>query len=105
MWNPAFARSIEPPVGQGPRSQRDAAVSFQDAQGLDLSREELCLSRAELFIRYFALGGAVERRRIDAFLDGRTEGLARVEYDMLVHALNEGFSDLGLDHPVPYSRR
>jgi hypothetical protein len=80
-------------------------MSFQDAQGLDLAREELGLSRVELFIRYFALGGTVECHRIDGFLDGRTEGLERVEYDMLVHALNERCSDLGLDHPVPYSRR
>jgi hypothetical protein len=47
----------------------------------------------------------VERPEIDRFLDGRTEGLERLDYDMLVHALNERFSDLGLDHPVPYSRR
>jgi hypothetical protein len=80
-------------------------MSFQDAMGLDLSREEIGLSRVELFIRYFALGRTVERGRIDAFLDGRTEGLERLEYDTLVHALNERFSDLGLDHPVPYSGR
>ena len=74
-------------------------MSFQDAQGLDLAREEIGLSRVELFIRYFALGGMVGRPGIDAFLDGRTEGLERIDYDTLVHALNERFSDLGLDHP------
>jgi hypothetical protein len=80
-------------------------MSIQDAQGTDLAREEIGLSRVQLFIRSFALGGMVGRPGIDAFLDGQTEGLERVEYDMLVHALNEGFSDLGLGHPVPYSRR
>jgi hypothetical protein len=40
--------------------------------------------------------GMVERPRIDASLDGRSEDLERVEYDMLVHALNERFSNLGL---------
>jgi hypothetical protein len=80
-------------------------VSFQDAQGLDQAREQVGLNRAELFVRYFALGGSRDRRTIEAFLDGRTETLERVDYDMLVHAVNERFFELGLDHPVPYSGR
>jgi hypothetical protein len=45
----------------------------------------------------------MDRRTVEAFLDGRNQNLERVDYDMLVHALNERFLELGLDHPVPYS--
>jgi hypothetical protein len=78
-------------------------VNFDNAHELDQVREQIGLSRAELFVRYFALGGIVDRRAIDAFLDGRTHDLERVDYDTLVHAINERFLELGLDHPVPYS--
>jgi hypothetical protein len=78
-------------------------VNFENAHELDQVREQVGLSRAELFVRYFALGGMMDRRTVEAFLDGRTQDLERVDYDMLVHALNERFLELGLDHPVPYS--
>jgi hypothetical protein len=81
----------------------DVAMRFQDAQGLDLAREQTGLSRAELFVRYFALGGGSSRGAIDAFLEGRSETLPRVDYDTLVHAVNERFFELGLNHPFPYS--
>jgi hypothetical protein len=80
-------------------------MTFQDAQGIDLAREQVGLSRTELFVRYFALGGSNDPGAIEAFLEGRTETLERVDYDMLVHAVNERFSELGLNHRVPYSPR
>jgi hypothetical protein len=80
-------------------------MTFQDAQSLDLAREQVGLSRAELFVRYFALGGSNDRPTIEAFLEGRTGMLERVDYDMLVLAVNERFFELGLDHPVPYPPR
>jgi hypothetical protein len=79
-------------------------VSLHDPQGMDLAREQIGLSRGELFLRYFALGGMADRGTFDAFLEGRTGVLARVDYDTVVHALNERFFELGLGHPLPYSR-
>jgi hypothetical protein len=80
-------------------------MSFQDSQGLDLAREQVGLSRAELFVRYFALGGSTDRGTIEDFPEGRTETLERVDYDTLEHAVNEPFFELGLNHPLPYSPR
>jgi hypothetical protein len=33
---------------------------------------------------------------------GNEEVLTDDEHNMLVHALNERFSDMDLDHPIPY---
>ena len=78
-------------------------MNFENPRDLDQARQQIGLSRPALFIRYFALGGMADRRTVDAFLDGRVQDLERVDYDMLVHALNERFLELGLDHPLPYA--
>ena len=75
----------------------------QDPRGVDLAREQIGLSREELYLRYFALGGLTEHRTMEAFLDGTGRPLGRVDYDMLIHALNDSFSELGRNHPIPYS--
>lgn len=72
------------------------------ADALELARRRAGLSRAELWIRVFELGGMSTSLEVDAYLHGALEPTAH-EHDVLVHALNERFTELGGDHPVPYA--
>lgn len=72
------------------------------ADSLELARRHAGLSPAELWMRTFELGGMSTSLEVDAYLHGALEPTAH-EYDVLVHALNERFVELGGDHPVPYS--
>ena len=66
------------------------------------ARREAKLSMAALWLRYFALGGMSTALEVDAFLHGALVATPQ-DRDLLAVALNERFSELGLDHPVPYS--
>ena len=59
------------------------------------------LSRSDLWLRYFALGGAIGPEALRDYLDGSSE-LPDGQYNRLAHALNEHFTDHDLNHPVPY---
>lgn len=74
-----------------------------DRQGLvlDRARRELGLSRGELWFRYFELGGMRTERELDAVLRGTLQPSTH-EHDVIAHALNERFVELGGNHPVPY---
>lgn len=61
-----------------------------------------CITVAELWLRYFTLGGSNSRAALNAFLRGELV-FGAAQYDVLAHALNERFVELGLDHPVPYA--
>lgn len=69
---------------------------------LELARQRAELSHAELWFRFFELGGLSTSLEVEAFLYGALEPTAH-EHDVLVHALNERFVELGGNHPVPYS--
>jgi anti-anti-sigma factor len=66
-------------------------------RGLGLSVSDL-----DLWWRYFAIGGMSTELEIEAIL---YQALipSTVDLDMLAVALNERFSELGGDHPLPYS--
>lgn len=66
------------------------------------ARRELNLSVDDLWWRYFALGGMSTAIEIDAIL---YQALipSITDRDLLAVALNERFSELGRDHPIPYS--
>ena len=69
---------------------------------LERARQELGLSMGALWIRYFGLGGMRDPLEVEAVLFGAL--VADVEdLDLLAVALNERFSELGRDHPLPYS--
>lgn len=70
--------------------------------GLDSARRELGLSVADLWLRYFALGGMGTAFEVEAVLYG---ALVAKEHDrdVIAVALNERYAELGGDHPVPYS--
>lgn len=70
---------------------------------LDVFRREAGLSRNELWLRYFALGGMSSAVEVEAFLVSALVPTPH-DHDVLAHALNERFVEMGGNHPVPYRR-
>jgi hypothetical protein len=68
---------------------------------LDAYRREAGLSHGELWLRYFELGGMSTGFELETFLYGLVLPETR-DHDVIAHALNERFSELGMNHPVPY---
>ena len=52
-------------------------------------------------MRYFELGGMSTALQLEAFLFGVLEPGAH-DREIIAHALNERFVELGGNHPVPY---
>ena len=74
-------------------------------EGLDVleqARREVGLSIADLWMRYFTLGGMSTALEMEAILYGALIGNDH-NRDVIAVALNERFAELGGDHPVPYS--
>lgn len=80
----------------------DALDGRGGATSLDSAREDVGLSRADLWMRYFALGGNAMPTEFEAYLEGVLEP-GPVEYDIVVHAINERSMEMGLDRRWPYS--
>lgn len=59
------------------------------------------LSLFQLWVRYFGLGGMRTRKQLDAQLS-RASDPSPHEHDLVAHALNERFTELGRNHPVRY---
>ncbi len=74
----------------------------RQTHGFDQARREVGLSYAELWFRYFELGGMGTALEVEAYLYGALIASAH-EGDLIATALNERFSELGGDHPIPYS--
>ena len=68
---------------------------------LNLHRRDALLSHAELWLRYFELGGMSSGLELEAFLLGALLPTIH-DHDVIAHALNERFAEMGGDHPVPY---
>jgi hypothetical protein len=68
---------------------------------LDEARRTVGLSCADLWWRYFALGGNAEPIEVDGYLQGLFPMEAK-EHNFLALALNEAFLEQGLDHPLGY---
>jgi hypothetical protein len=69
---------------------------------LEDARREAGLSQSELWFRYFELGGMSSAWELEAYLY-RALIATTHDRDLIALALNERFSELGRDHPVPYS--
>jgi hypothetical protein len=69
---------------------------------LDVARTEAGLTRGDLFLRYFELGGMSSPLELEAFCCGALQPSAH-DHDVIAHALNERFSELGRNHPVEYA--
>ena len=68
---------------------------------LDRARRSAGLSHGELWLRYFELGGMSTALQLEAFLYGALEPTVH-DHDVVAHALNERFVELGGNHPIPY---
>jgi hypothetical protein len=68
---------------------------------LDAARQTLGLTVDQLWVDYFALGGALSKAHVVAVLKGEQD-LRDGEYNVLAQALNERFIDQEQNHPVPY---
>lgn len=73
-----------------------------DGPALDAARLLAGITVAELWLRYFTLGGTNTRADLDKLLRGDA-AFGVGQYDVLAHALNERFVELDSDHPVPYA--
>lgn len=69
---------------------------------LEQGRLDVGLSHGELWFRYFELGGMSTALEVEAYLYAALEPTLH-DRDLLAAALNERFSELGGDHPIPYS--
>lgn len=69
---------------------------------LEQARRDTGMSVADLWFRYFALGGMSSPIELDAMLNGALVA-SIADRDRLAVALNERFAELGGDHPVPYA--
>jgi hypothetical protein len=75
----------------------DARTGFSLSDGWDLSG----LPLDQLWLRYLALGGTASPATVQAY----ARGLIRpdsYQHNLIAHAINEHFLDLGEDHPVSY---
>ncbi len=69
---------------------------------LEQGRLDVGLSHGELWFRYFELGGMSTALEVEAYLYAALDPTLH-DRDLLAAALNERFSELGGDHPIPYS--
>ena len=69
---------------------------------LEMARRVVGLSVSQLWWRYFAIGGMSNELEVEAIL---YQALVpdEADRDLLAVALNERISELGSDHPIPYS--
>jgi hypothetical protein len=72
------------------------------SETLQRARDRAGLTVADLWFRYFSLGGMSTPLEVDAILHGALVP-SDFDYDILAHAINERFLEQGGDHPVPYS--
>jgi len=77
-------------------------VSDPPVDVLDYFRRDALLSHGELWMRYFELGGMSTGLELEAFLYGAMLPSPH-NHDVIAHALNERFVELGRNHPVPYA--
>jgi hypothetical protein len=77
-------------------------MTQQTGAVLDRSRRSAGLTHNELWLRYFALGGMSSALELEDILSGAQEATAH-DHNVIAHALNERFVELGGNHPVPYS--
>jgi hypothetical protein len=78
-----------------------AGVTVRPPATLESYRQGADLTGGELWWRYFALGGMSTAFQLEAFLHGALKPTPH-DHDVIAHALNERFTELGGNHPVPY---
>jgi len=69
---------------------------------LEASRCRAGIDLAELWWDYIGLGGMASPSQLSDILAGVSEP-QRMDYDLLAQVLNDRFSEIDMDHPVPYA--
>jgi hypothetical protein len=87
--------------GGRPLAREKAIVSDGRREALDRYRVDAGLSHGDLWLRYFELGGMSSALELEAILYGALRPSAH-NREVIAHALNERFVELGGNHPVPY---
>ena len=77
-------------------------MSLTPSDHLDAARRDAQLTHGDLFLRYFTLGGMSDALRLEAICYGALEPSTH-DADVIAQTLNERFTELGRNHPVPYS--
>jgi hypothetical protein len=80
---------------------RKGLMTGEPLDALDAFRRLAELTHPELWMRYFELGGMSTGIELEAFLYGALQPTTH-DHDVIAHALNERFVELGGNHPVPY---
>lgn len=78
-----------------------AAMYSRGSAGMNRARIDVGMTLRELWLRYFELGGRAHALELDAILHGAFRA-TEPDGDRIAQALNERFTELGLDRPVPY---
>ena len=76
-------------------------MADRSAEVLDRCRRDAGLSHGELWFRYFQLGGMSNALELQAILYGVLRSSAH-DHDVIAHAINGRFVELGGNHPVSY---
>jgi hypothetical protein len=76
-------------------------VTERGANALDQFRVDARLTHHDLWLRYFELGGMSTAFELEAILHGALRPSVH-NREVIAHALNERFVELGGNHPVPY---
>ena len=79
----------------------EAIMADVFAETLNEFRQDAGLSHGELWLRYFELGGMCTALELEAFLYGALQPGAH-DREVIAHALNERFVELGGNDPVLY---
>ena len=80
----------------------EISATERPADLLDRYRHNAGLSHGDLWLRYFELGGMDDALELEAILYGALEPSPH-DREVIAHALNERFVELGGNHPVPYA--
>ena len=95
---PARQRRANP----GKATMAEISAAERPADLLNRYRLNAGLSHGDLWLRYFELGGMDDALELEAILCGAL-GPSAHDREVIAHALNERFVELGGNHPVPYS--
>jgi hypothetical protein len=80
----------------------EISATERPADLLDRYRRNAGLSHGDLWLRYFELGGMDDALELEAILCGASQPSAH-DREVIAHALNERFVEIGGNHPVRYS--
>ena len=71
----------------------DAAVGYEQARLVRTTMAAAGIDRAQLWLYYFSIGGAVSEFEVDAYLH-HSLVLPRLQRDLLAHAANEIIAEI-----------